>query len=185
MVIVPCKPIILHPSIRMQRHSQFKTIRILLIFLVLLCSRVHAHVILGERIEWVQQDLPKIEQYFQKPLDKTLLICVVPTKQTYKKELLKYKIKEADTLIRTSYAVTSAGNVILINSEELSRKHFLFVLAHEMAHQYQFERYGCVILHKRDWMEQDADRHARNIVKGKGGVHVTTEKRTQRAVTAH
>lgn len=111
-----------------------------------------------------------------------LLIHVVLTKQAYKKELLKYKIKEADTLIRTSYAVTSIGNVILINSEELSRKHFLFVLAHEMAHQYQFERYGCAILNKRDWMEKDADKHARNIVRGKGSVHATTEKRSQLAM---
>lgn len=40
------------------------------------------------------------------------------------------------------------------------------VLAHKMAHQYQFERYGCAILHtKRDWMKKDADKHARNIVK--------------------
>ncbi len=92
-----------------------------------------------------------------------MLIQIVPTRKAYYNELIRYKIPAAAKLSRTSYAVTSTGNVILINSEELSRKHLAFTSPHEMTHQYQIEKYGAEILKKRSWMEQDADYHAEKI----------------------
>lgn len=124
---------------------------------------VDAHVIRGERIEWVNEDLPKIEAYFKKPLDKELLIYSVKDRAAYYNELAARKIKNAKRLSYTSYAVTSSGNMILINTEGLSRQHFFFILAHEMTHQYQFEKYGKSILKNIPWMEQDADYHAYKI----------------------
>lgn len=136
---------------------------LLCVFIITFYGTAYAHIFKGEHINWAQEDIPKIEAYFKKPLDKILLIQIVPTRKAYYDELIRYKIPDAAKLSRTSYAVTSAGNVILINSEELSRKHFAFILAHEMTHQYQIEKYGAAILKKRSWMEKNADYHAKRI----------------------
>ena len=114
------------------------------IFLIIgLFSSTEAHKAIGKNPAITMENIKLIENYFQSNYDLKLknevTVYVTKTEKEYKDVLMRCNVPNAKEIARNSYAVTSKNNTILINGEPLSKKHFLFVLAHEMVHRYQFE----------------------------------------------
>jgi Zn-dependent peptidase ImmA (M78 family) len=120
---------------------------------------------MGEHVDWVNEYIPTIEEYFHKPLSKNLFIYTTPTTAEYLRVLNFYKIPNAEYLAEHTYGLTSSGNVILINGHNITRTRFRLTLGHEMTHQYQIEIYGESILNDKKWIERDAEKHSYNILR--------------------
>lgn len=114
------------------------------IFLTIgLFASTEAHKAIGKDPTITMENIKLIENYFQSNYDLKLknevTIYVTKTEKEYKDILIHCNVPNAKEIARNSYAVTSKNNTILINGSVLSKKHFLFILAHEMVHRYQFE----------------------------------------------
>ena len=74
-------------------------------------------------------------------LQKEVTVYVTKTTKEYQWILEANHFPDAKELAITTQGIASEGCAILINGEMMPDKHFCFVLAHEMVHQYQFENY--------------------------------------------
>lgn len=139
---------------------------ILILFLLLINNSGYSHEYYGLNNEWSKEYILIIEPFLEKEynikLQKNILIYNAKDNNEYKRILIKYKVKNYKSLIKNSYAVTSQGNMILINMQELKndKHHFYFVLTHEMAHQFQFQKYGNILKLNKYWIEEDANKKA-------------------------
>ena len=122
-----------------------KIIYIIFALLVLTSALCEAHISLGYKPERTTDGIQKVASYFKDNYNLTLNtpVVVYVTKNTgeYKRILEKFNVPNAKHLAYSTHAVTSSNNGILINNSGLSDKHFLFILAHELIHRYQFENY--------------------------------------------
>lgn len=114
------------------------------IFLTIgLFSSTEAHKAIGKDPAITMENIKLIENYFKTHYNLTLkneiTVYVTKTEKEYKDVLVRCNVPNAKEIAHNSYAVTSKNNTILINGSVLSKKHFLFILAHEMVHRYQFE----------------------------------------------
>ena len=111
--------------------------------LMLITTTCFAHKAIGYKTERTMQDIQKIEDYFLNKynlsLKNNVTVYVTKSHKEYIDTLVRCKVQNAKEIARTSYAVTSKTNTILIDGSMLSDKHFFFILAHEMVHRYQFE----------------------------------------------
>jgi len=145
----------------------------LLIFFLLFNSIGYTHEYYGLNIEWAKEYMTTIEPFLENEynikLQKELLIYNAKNNNEYKKVLIRFKVKNYKSLIRNSYAVTSKGNIILINMEELikNKNHYYFILTHEMAHQFQYKKYGDILKTNIEWFENDANQKAYKLTKYK------------------
>ena len=117
-----------------------KTLLVLFFTLVVMfpCS---AHKAVGYKPDRTMDCMAKIESYFKDKYNLTLeqevIVYVTETYGEYKRVLERFHIPS--NISKSSYAVSSRANGILIDGSELSDKHFFFVLAHELVHKYQME----------------------------------------------
>lgn len=122
-----------------------KILPVLTTFLLCIASLCEAHTSIGYKPERTSEYIHQIEAYFQSnyniSLQNDITVYVTKNFKEYQSVLERCNIPNAKELTRSSYAVTSGKNSILINGFGLSDKHFFFILAHEMVHRYQFENY--------------------------------------------
>ena len=111
--------------------------------LAFICNTASAHTIIGDNKHQTKCALKKIENYYLKKdnlrLDHDLIIINLPNQKAMQKELEKHNIKNAKKIASTAAAVTSKENAILINTYNLTDQQYLFYLAHEVTHQYQYQ----------------------------------------------
>lgn len=113
------------------------------LLIVLIPITCNAHKAIGYNTKRTMQYIQQTENYFKEKYNLTLqneiTVYVTKTNKEYRTILEHCNVPNAKELARTSYAVTSKTNTILIDGSSLSDKHFAFILAHEMVHRYQFE----------------------------------------------
>lgn len=116
---------------------------LLVVMMLVFTLPSYAHKAIGKDPDFTMDCVRQVESYFQDryglTLQNELIIYVTKTEKEYKDVLIRCGVNDAARLARTSYAVTSKNNGILINGAVLSKKHFFFILAHEMVHKYQLE----------------------------------------------
>ena len=86
-----------------------------------------------------------------------------PNMKAYRKRLEEFKVNEAAKKAARSQAITSKGRAIVIDCGRLRRQEYLFFLAHEMIHQYQFQARGKDALQDMVMLEGLADIEASRI----------------------
>lgn len=122
-----------------------KRLILLLTVFLFVSFTCQAHKAIGYKPERTMEGIQKTEQYFRDnynlSLKNDVIVYVTKSYKEYQSVLEKFNVPNAKELTRNSYAVTSGTNGILINGSGLSDRHFLFILAHELVHKYQFENY--------------------------------------------
>lgn len=134
---------------------------ILAIMLAFICNTASAHTIIGDNKHQTECALKKIENYYLKKdnlrLDHDLIIINLPNQKAMQAELEKHNIKNAKKIASTAAAVTSKENAILINTYNLTDQQYLFYLAHEVTHQYQYQLLKEKFLDDMVYLEGTAD----------------------------
>jgi hypothetical protein len=120
--------------------------RILCVLLLLLIPLTcHAHKAMGYMPERTKACIELVNNHlktkYNLSLQKEVTVYVTKTTKEYQWILEANHFPDAKELAITTQGITSEGCAILINGEMMPDKHFCFVLAHEMVHQYQFENY--------------------------------------------
>lgn len=120
-----------------------------------------AHQIIGGNQYWTREAIKTIENYFLKndniKLNKELTILNVFGEKELLKILKDNNIPNAERISKTSQAVTSRNNLIVVNICNLDEKQYLFYLAHEMIHQYQHQILGDQFGKDMIYLEGSAD----------------------------
>ena len=120
--------------------------RYIFLILLLICNISQAHKVIGGNENRTLQDIKIIENYYHHydgiVLNRELVILNVFGSKRFKEELEKNKIVNAKLIAKRAQAVTSRNNLIIINTAGLSDTEYLFYLAHEITHQYQYQLLG-------------------------------------------
>ena len=139
------------------------------IFLILrlICKISQAHKVIGGNENRTLQDIKIIENYYHHydgiVLNRELIILNVFGSKRFKEELEKNKIVNAKLIAKRAQAVTSRNNLIIINTAGLSDTEYLFYLAHEITHQYQYQLLGNSFTDDMVYLEGSADIMASKI----------------------
>ena len=141
--------------------------RYIFLILLLICNISQAHKVIGGNENRTLQDIKIIENYYHHydgiVLNRELVILNVFGSKRFKEELEKNKIANAKLIAKRAQAVTSRNNLIIINTAGLSDTEYLFYLAHEMTHQYQYQLLGNSFTDDMVYLEGSADIMASKI----------------------
>lgn len=134
-----------------------------------------AHVVMGGDRGETMKNIKIVENYFKNNFNLTLhrdvAVINVGSVKEYA-DLLKYfKINNAEEIAQKSGAVTSRNSVIVINTAGTDKSDRLFLLAHEMTHQYQFQQKGKAATEDMAMLEGFADLIANDI----SGAYISIE----------
>lgn len=117
--------------------------KIILLVLLSLPNLAQAHIVTGVNRDAAEHGIKVVEDYFIQnyglELKRELAVVNEPDMKAYRKRLEEFKVTGAAEKAARSQAITSKGRVIVIDCGRLSRQEYLFFLAHEMVHQYQFQ----------------------------------------------
>ena len=137
------------------------------LILLLICNISQAHKVIGGNENRTLQDIKIIENYYHHydgiVLNRELVILNVFGSKRFKEELEKNKIVNAKLIAKRAQAVTSRNNLIIINTAGLSDTEYLFYLAHEITHQYQYQLLGNSFTDDMVYLEGSADIMASRI----------------------
>lgn len=137
------------------------------LILLLICNISQAHKVIGGNENRTLQDIKIIENYYHHydgiVLNRELVILNVFGSKRFKEELEKNKIVNAKLIAKRAQAVTSRNNLIIINTAGLSDTEYLFYLAHEITHQYQYQFLGNSFTDDMVYLEGSADIMASKI----------------------
>lgn len=137
------------------------------LILLLICNISQAHKVIGGNENRTLQDIKIIENYYHHydgiVLNRELIILNVFGSKRFKEELEKNKIVNAKLIAKRAQAVTSRNNLIIINTAGLSDIEYLFYLAHEITHQYQYQLLGSSFTDDMVYLEGSADIMASKI----------------------
>ena len=143
-----------------------KKLFLCLLLLFIIPMSCQAHSAIGYRPERTTACMDAISDYFQNKYNLTLkenvIVYVTKTTQEYIDVLRKFNYPNPKFLGETTHAITSEGNGILINGEAMHDRHFYFILAHEMVHKYQQEKFPD-LYDNYGMMEGEADLIAKDI----------------------
>lgn len=118
-------------------------LKIMFIFLLCISNFAQAHVVMGVNKADAEQGIKIVEEYFYQnygiKLEREVAVINEPNMKAYRKRLEEFKVNEAAKKAARSQAITSKGRAIVIDCGRLRRQEYLFFLAHEMVHQYQFQ----------------------------------------------
>ena len=141
--------------------------RYIFLILLLICNISQAHKVIGGNENRTLQDIKIIENYYHHydgiVLNRELVILNVFGSKRFKEELEKNKIANAKLIAKRAQAVTSRNNLIIINTAGLSDTEYLFYLAHEITHQYQYQLLGSSFTDDMVYLEGSADIMASKI----------------------
>lgn len=141
--------------------------RYLFLILLMICNIVQAHKVIGGNENRTLRDIKIIENYYHYcdgiVLNRELVILNVFGRNQFRKELERSKIPNAEFIAKRAQAVTSRNNLIIINTSGLSDKEYLFYLAHEITHQYQYQLLGDSFTDDMIYCEGSADIMASRI----------------------
>ena len=141
--------------------------RYIFLILLLICNISQAHKVIGGNENRTLQDIKIIENYYHHydgiVLNRELVILNVFGSKRFKEELEKNKIVNAKLIAKRAQAVTSRNNLIIINTAGLSDTEYLFYLAHEITHQYQYQLLGNSFTDDMVYLEGSADIMASKI----------------------
>ena len=137
------------------------------LILLLICNISQAHKVIGGNENRTLQDIKIIENYYHHydgiVLNRELIILNVFGSKRFKEELEKNNVVNAKLIARRAQAVTSRNNLIIINTAGLSDTEYLFYLAHEITHQYQYQLLGSSFTDDMVYLEGSADIMASKI----------------------
>lgn len=137
------------------------------LILLLICNISQAHKVIDGNENRTLQDIKIIENYYHHydgiVLNRELVILNVFGSKRFKEELEKNKIVNAKLIAKRAQAVTSKNNLIIINTAGLSDTEYLFYLAHEITHQYQYQLLGNSFTDDMVYLEGSADIMASKI----------------------
>ena len=141
--------------------------RYIFLILLLICNISQAHKVIGGNENRTLQDIKIIENYYHHydgiVLNRELVILNVFGSKRFQEELEKNNIVNAKLIAKRAQAVTSRTNLIIINTAGLSDTEYLFYLAHEMTHQYQYQLLGNSFTDDMVYLEGSADIMASRI----------------------
>ena len=141
--------------------------RYIFLILLLICNISQAHKVIGGNENRTLQDIKIIENYYHHydgiVLNRELVILNVFGSKRFKEELEKNNIVNAKLIAKRAQAVTSRTNLIIINTAGLTDTEYLFYLAHEMTHQYQYQLLGNSFTDDMVYLEGSADIMASRI----------------------
>lgn len=141
--------------------------RYIFLILLLICNISQAHKVIGGNENRTLQDIKIIENYYHHydgiVLNRELVILNVFGSKRFQEELEKNNIVNAKLIAKRAQAVTSRTNLIIINTAGLSDTEYLFYLAHEMTHQYQYQLLGSSFTDDMVYLEGSADIMASRI----------------------
>ena len=141
--------------------------RYIFLILLLICNISQAHKVIGGNENRTLQDIKIIENYYHHydgiVLNRELVILNVFGSKRFKEELEKNNVVNAKLIARRAQAVTSRNNLIIINTAGLSDTEYLFYLAHEITHQYQYQLLGSSFTDDMVYLEGSADIMASKI----------------------
>ena len=137
------------------------------LILLLICNISQAHKVIGGNENRTLQDIKIIENYYHHydgiVLNRELIILNVFGSKRFKEELEKNKIVNAKLIAKRAQAVTSRNNLIIINIAGLSDTEYLFYLAPDITHQYQYQLLGSSFTDDMVYLEGSADIMASKI----------------------
>ena len=137
------------------------------LILLLICNISQAHKVIGGNENRTLQDIKIIENYYHHydgiVLNRELIILNVFGSKRFKEELEKNNVVNAKLIAKRAQAVTSRNNLIIINIAGLSDTEYLFYLAHEITHQYQYQLLGSSFTDDMVYLEGSADIMASRI----------------------
>ena len=137
------------------------------LILLLICNISQAHKVIGGNENRTLQDIKIIENYYHHydgiVLNRELVILNVFGSKRFQEELEKNNIVNAKLIAKRAQAVTSRNNLIIINTAGLSDTEYLFYLAHEITHQYQYQLLGSSFTDDMVYLEGSADIMASKI----------------------
>ena len=137
------------------------------LILLLICNISQAHKVIGGNENRTLQDIKIIENYYHHydgiVLNRELVILNVFGSKRFKEELEKNNVVNAKLIAKRAQAVTSRNNLIIINTAGLSDTEYLFYLAHEITHQYQYQLLGNSFTDDMVYLEGSADIMASKI----------------------
>ena len=137
------------------------------LILLLICNISQAHKVIGGNENRTLQDIKIIENYYHHydgiVLNRELIILNVFGSKRFKEELEKNNVVNAKLIAKRAQAVTSRNNLIIINTAGLSDTEYLFYLAHEITHQYQYQLLGNSFTDDMVYLEGSADIMASKI----------------------
>ena len=137
------------------------------LILLLICNISQAHKVIGGNENRTLQDIKIIENYYHHydgiVLNRELVILNVFGSKRFKEELEKNNVVNAKLIAKRAQAVTSRNNLIIINTAGLSDTEYLFYLAHEITHQYQYQLLGSSFTDDMVYLEGSADIMASKI----------------------
>ena len=137
------------------------------LILLLICNISQAHKVIGGNENRTLQDIKIIENYYHHydgiVLNRELIILNVFGSKRFKEELEKNNVVNARLIAKRAQAVTSRNNLIIINTAGLSDTEYLFYLAHEITHQYQYQLLGSSFTDDMVYLEGSADIMASKI----------------------
>ena len=137
------------------------------LILLLICNISQAHKVIGGNENRTLQDIKIIENYYHHydgiVLNRELVILNVFGSKRFKEELEKNNVVNAKLITKRAQAVTSRNNLIIINTAGLSDTEYLFYLAHEITHQYQYQLLGSSFTDDMVYLEGSADIMASKI----------------------
>ena len=141
--------------------------RYIFLILLLICNISQAHKVIGGNENRTLQDIKIIENYYHHydgiVLNRELVILNVFGSKRFKEELEKNNVVNAKLIAKRAQAVTSRNNLIIINTAGLSDTEYLFYLAHEITHQYQYQLLGSSFTDDMVYLEGSADIMASKI----------------------
>ena len=141
--------------------------RYIFLILLLICNISQAHKVIGGNENRTLQDIKIIENYYHHydgiVLNRELVILNVFGSKRFQEELEKNNVVNAKLIAKRAQAVTSRTNLIIINTAGLSDTEYLFYLAHEMTHQYQYQLLGNSFTDDMVYLEGSADIMASKI----------------------
>ena len=141
--------------------------RYIFLILLLICNISQAHKVIGGNENRTLQDIKIIENYYHHydgiVLNRELIILNVFGSKRFKEELEKNNVVNARLIAKRAQAVTSRNNLIIINTAGLSDTEYLFYLAHEITHQYQYQLLGSSFTDDMVYLEGSADIMASKI----------------------
>lgn len=141
--------------------------KFILFILLSLTNVVQAHIIMGVNQELAARDIKIVEDYFYGiygiKLEQDIAVINEPNIEAYRKRIEGFKVNDAAVKATRSQAITSQGRAIVIDCGRLSNQEYLFFLAHEMVHQYQFQLRGKSAFNDLVMLEGLADLEAAKI----------------------
>lgn len=116
---------------------------LILLIAMYLPSIVWSHQVVGNDRYDTPGKIAEIEKYFKErynlELDRHVVVILEPSTKAYSRRLQSLKVKDYESIAYRSQALTSKENVIVIDCSGLSDRSYMFFLAHELVHQYQFQ----------------------------------------------